>query len=72
MPFSLRIIHAELPQHNGRPQETLDRLYRLVSVVRTILKNLESGLSEQGEKIELGEKAVSGRLQNTVVSKIFE
>ena len=55
VPFSLRVIHAELPQHNGRPQETLDRLYRLLSTIRSVLKNLLQGLSEFGETIDLKE-----------------
>eukprot|EP00795_Rhopilema_esculentum_P007846 gene7846-13724_t len=55
VPFSLRIIRAELPQHNGRPQESLDRIYRLLASVRKILKNLKNGLSEEDEKIDLAE-----------------
>ena len=60
MPFSLRIIRAELPQHNGRPQESLDRLYRLLASVRKILKNLENGFSEEDEKIDLAEDILRG------------
>ena len=56
VPFSLRVIHAELPQHNGRPQESLDRLYRLLSTIRSVLNNLEKGLSEFGEDIDLKEE----------------
>ena len=60
MPFSLRIIRAELPQHNGRPQESLDRLYGLLASVRKILKNLENGFSEEDEKIDLAEDILRG------------
>jgi len=63
VPFSLRVIHAELPQHNGRPQETLDRLYRLLSTIRSVLKNLLQGLSEFGETIDLKEDVKFGAIQ---------
>ena len=63
VPFSLRVIHAELPQHNGRPQETLDRLYRLLSIIRNVLENLAKGHSEFGEEIkELQEEVKLGRV----------
>ena len=60
VPFSLRVIHAELPQHNGRSQETLDRLYRLLSTIRNVLKNLLQGLSEFGETIDWKEDVKFG------------
>ena len=33
VPFDMRVLHAELPQFLGRPQETLDRLYYLHAVI---------------------------------------
>eukprot|EP00794_Sanderia_malayensis_P004779 gene4779-5406_t len=63
VPFSLRIIHAELPQHNGRPQESLDRLYRLLDVVKTVASNLENGLSEHGEENSISETERTGAMQ---------
>lgn len=42
--FGMRLLHAELPHHLGRSQETLDRLYYILAVTQKILKNLEDGL----------------------------
>ena len=53
MPFSLRLIHAELPQHNGRPNVALDRLYALLEKVEQVLRHLEQGLSEDGSEADL-------------------
>lgn len=32
VPFSMRILHAELQQYLGNPQESLDRLHRVKAV----------------------------------------
>jgi hypothetical protein len=48
VPFSLRILLAELPQHIGKPNEALDRLYYLQRTCKTVLKNLGNGLDEDG------------------------
>lgn len=61
VPFSLRVIHAEVPQHNGRPQETLDRLYRLLSIIKNVSDNLEKGLSEHGGDIEMTDDVRIGK-----------
>nr|XP_032815581.1 trafficking protein particle complex subunit 12 [Petromyzon marinus]XP_032815582.1 trafficking protein particle complex subunit 12 [Petromyzon marinus] len=53
VPFSLRILHAELPQYLGRPQETLDRLHQVGVICAKILSNLENGLAEDGSMINL-------------------
>lgn len=50
VPFSLRILQAELPQHIGKPNEALDRLYSLQRMCKTVLKNLENGLHEDGSE----------------------
>ena len=36
MPFALRLVHAELPQHLGKTQESLDRLYYLSAIVTKV------------------------------------
>lgn len=36
VPFSMRVLHAELPQYLQKPQETLDRLYRIKSVCQKV------------------------------------
>ncbi|KAF4019655.1 hypothetical protein G4228_011214 [Cervus hanglu yarkandensis] len=48
VPFSMRILHAELQQYLGNPQEALDRLHRVKAVCSKILANLEQGLAEDG------------------------
>lgn len=41
---------AELPQHSGKPNEALDRLYSLQRTCKAVLKNLANGLDEDGSK----------------------
>ncbi|XP_074717732.1 trafficking protein particle complex subunit 12 isoform X2 [Strix uralensis] len=48
VPFSMRILHAELPQYLGNPQESLDRLHSMKIICAKILENLEQGLAEDG------------------------
>ncbi|XP_056332885.1 trafficking protein particle complex subunit 12 [Danio aesculapii] len=53
VPFSMRLLHAELPQYLQKPQETLDRLHRIKSVCQKILSNLQEGLAEDGSMVNL-------------------
>ncbi|XP_069573556.1 trafficking protein particle complex subunit 12 isoform X3 [Brachyistius frenatus] len=53
VPFSMRLLHAELPQYLAKPQEALDRLHSLKTVCLAILENLEKGLAEDGSMITL-------------------
>ncbi|KAK4467390.1 hypothetical protein MN116_008830 [Schistosoma mekongi] len=48
IPFSLRLLHAELPFHLNRANEALDRLYYLLAVINRILSNLNQGFKEDG------------------------
>ncbi|XP_028906054.1 trafficking protein particle complex subunit 12 [Ornithorhynchus anatinus] len=48
VPFSMRILHAELQQYLGNPQESLDRLHRMKTICNQILSNLERGFTEDG------------------------
>ncbi|XP_007946317.1 trafficking protein particle complex subunit 12 [Orycteropus afer afer] len=48
VPFSMRILYAELQQYLGNPQESLDRLHRMKTICSKILTNLEQGLAEDG------------------------
>ncbi|XP_028995639.1 trafficking protein particle complex subunit 12 isoform X2 [Betta splendens] len=53
VPFSMRLLHAELPQYLAKPQEALDRLHNLRTGCLAILENLEKGLAEDGSMITL-------------------
>ncbi|KAM6973431.1 trafficking protein particle complex subunit 12 [Aplochiton taeniatus] len=56
VPFSMRVLHAELPQYLAKPQESLDRLHSLKTVCHTILNNLEEGSAEDGSMINLSQE----------------
>uniref|UniRef100_A0A4W3HIR6 Trafficking protein particle complex subunit 12 n=1 Tax=Callorhinchus milii TaxID=7868 RepID=A0A4W3HIR6_CALMI len=53
VPFSMRILYAELPQYLGKPQESLDRLHCMKAICLTILDHLENGLAEDGSMINI-------------------
>ncbi|KAF6738499.1 Trafficking protein particle complex subunit 12 [Oryzias melastigma] len=53
VPFSMRLLHAELPQYLAKPQEALDRLHHLETICLAILDNLEKGLAEDGSMVTL-------------------
>ncbi|KAM4625908.1 trafficking protein particle complex subunit 12 [Polymixia lowei] len=63
VPFSMRLLHAELPQYLAKPQEALDRLHSLKTVCHTILDNLEQGLAEDGSMITLTQENRQASLQ---------
>ncbi|TNN22591.1 Trafficking protein particle complex subunit 12 [Liparis tanakae] len=65
VPFSMRLLHAELPQYLAKPQEALDRLYHLKTVCLAILENLEKGLAENGSIITLTQDNRQGRHAST-------
>uniref|UniRef100_A0A183SU96 TPR_REGION domain-containing protein n=1 Tax=Schistocephalus solidus TaxID=70667 RepID=A0A183SU96_SCHSO len=48
IPFSLRLLYAELPRLLDRKSEALDRLYYLSAVVCRLISNLENGYTEDG------------------------
>ncbi|XP_067150358.1 trafficking protein particle complex subunit 12 isoform X2 [Apteryx mantelli] len=56
VPFSMRILHAELPQYLGNPQESLDRLHSMKIICAKILENLEQGLSEDGSMTNIAQE----------------
>ena len=35
--FGMRLLHAELPHHLGRSQESLDRLYYILAVTQKVM-----------------------------------
>ncbi|XP_024914068.1 LOW QUALITY PROTEIN: trafficking protein particle complex subunit 12 [Cynoglossus semilaevis] len=63
VPFSMRLLHAEIPQYLAKPQEALDRLHNLKTVCLAILENLEKGLAEDGSMITLAQENVQASLQ---------
>ncbi|XP_059047358.1 trafficking protein particle complex subunit 12-like [Achroia grisella] len=48
VPFSLRLLIAELPWHTGKPEVSVDRLYAMLDIVQQMLSNLRNGKTEDG------------------------
>ncbi|KAJ8288620.1 hypothetical protein COCON_G00012790 [Conger conger] len=63
VPFSMRILHAELPQYLGKPQESLDRLHSMKTVCQMILDNLEQGMAENGSMINITQENRQASIQ---------
>ncbi|KAI4898457.1 hypothetical protein NFI96_011941, partial [Prochilodus magdalenae] len=63
VPFSMRVLHAELPQYLNKPQESLDRLHSMRSVCQKILANLEEGLAEDGSMMTLTQENRQASIQ---------
>ncbi|XP_064487185.1 trafficking protein particle complex subunit 12-like [Ornithodoros turicata] len=56
VPFSFRLLLAELPQFQGNHHTALNNLYRLLEVVHRILANLTNGTAEDGSLLDVGEQ----------------
>ncbi|XP_036737534.2 trafficking protein particle complex subunit 12 isoform X1 [Manis pentadactyla] len=63
VPFSMRILHAELQQYLGSPQESLDRLHGVKAVCSKILTNLEQGLAEDGSVSSISRESRQASVQ---------
>ncbi|XP_006864029.1 PREDICTED: trafficking protein particle complex subunit 12 [Chrysochloris asiatica] len=63
VPFSMRILHAELQQYLGNPQESLDRLHRMKTICSKILMNLEQGLAEDGSMNNISQENRQASIQ---------
>ncbi|XP_030894962.1 trafficking protein particle complex subunit 12 [Leptonychotes weddellii] len=61
VPFSMRILHAELQQYLGNPQESLDRLHKVKAICSKILTNLEQGLAEDGSMSSITQENRQGQ-----------
>ncbi|KJE92863.1 hypothetical protein CAOG_03754 [Capsaspora owczarzaki ATCC 30864] len=59
VPFSLRVIHAQLPHYVGKPQLALDRLYSLNHTCTQVMSHLRSGKNENG----IAQKLAASRVQ---------
>eukprot|EP01137_Pigoraptor_chileana_P032209 Opistho-2@21224 len=46
VPFSLRVLHAELPIHLNMPQESLDRTYAVIETCTKVLSSLRAGRTD--------------------------
>ncbi|KAF0297248.1 Trafficking protein particle complex subunit 12 [Amphibalanus amphitrite] len=57
VPFSFRVLLAELPRYMAHYQTSLDRLYQIHSVCQQIISNLVAGRSEDGSPSDLSEAA---------------
>ncbi|XP_014215465.1 trafficking protein particle complex subunit 12 [Copidosoma floridanum] len=75
--FSFRLLLAEIPAHCGKGKRSIDCLYAILYTIIKIIRNLESGLSEEGgiAKFNLEERANSlqlwkGRKSRTLISII--
>ena len=44
--FGMRLLHAELPHHLGRSQETLDRFYYILAITKKVMLKKEMLLFE--------------------------
>jgi len=53
VPFSMRILQAELPQYMGRARDALDNLYELQRTCAQVLKNLQENRTEDGGQGEM-------------------
>ncbi|XP_070698452.1 trafficking protein particle complex subunit 12 [Pempheris klunzingeri] len=73
VPFSMRLLHAELPQYLAKPQEALDRLHNLKTVCLAILENLERGLAEDGTMITVTQenRQLSLKLWQSRLSRVM-
>uniref|UniRef100_A0A665TXF1 Trafficking protein particle complex subunit 12 n=1 Tax=Echeneis naucrates TaxID=173247 RepID=A0A665TXF1_ECHNA len=73
VPFSMRLLHAELPQYLAKPHEAVDRLHNLKIVCLTILENLEKGLAEDGSMITLTQenRQASFKLWQSRLSRVM-
>lgn len=65
VPFSLRVLHAELPQYMGRPKDALDNLYELQRKCSRIQKNLQDNLTEDGGQGEMTPENRLGKVNPT-------
>ncbi|CAH2097450.1 unnamed protein product [Euphydryas editha] len=48
VPFSLRLLIAELPMHVNKPEEAMDRLYAMLNVIEQMITNLKECRTEDG------------------------
>ncbi|XP_043269348.1 trafficking protein particle complex subunit 12 [Venturia canescens] len=71
--FAFRLLLAEIPSYWGKPREAIDSLHKLLSTVEQLIKNLSSGLAEDGSpsKFSSSERQDSVRLWTGRRSRIL-
>lgn len=62
VPFSFRVLVAELPQFIGQHQDGMTRLYSLLTTCQKIVTNLTEGFDEYGDKCGLSEEYLNASL----------
>lgn len=63
VPFSFRLLLAELPQYQGNHQIALDNMYYILNIIQKIIKNVQNGCAEDGSMIELSESRKNASLE---------
>ena len=76
VPFGMRLLLAELPQNLNRPHEAIDRLSRVLFVVRKIIKGQsdeESVAAQlwQRREVQVLHSIVNCAILQKVISKAF-
>ncbi|RLW12162.1 hypothetical protein DV515_00000738 [Chloebia gouldiae] len=69
VPFSMRILHAELPQYLGNPQESLDRLHSMKIICTKRDPSLSVVALAQLNRTEDNFHAFARQVWSTVSSK---
>uniref|UniRef100_F6T120 Uncharacterized protein n=2 Tax=Ciona intestinalis TaxID=7719 RepID=F6T120_CIOIN len=73
VPFSMRVLHAQFPLHNNKPDEALGRLYALQDTCEKILHHLNCGKKEDGlvGELKCEDKEASIRLWKERSKSLF-
>ena len=71
VPFSMRILQAELPQYMGRPRDALDNLYALQRTCFQVQENLLQNLTEDGSQGEMTPECKMGKPMLNVFCSLF-
>lgn len=71
VPFSMRILQAELPQYMGRPRDALDNLYALQRTCFQVQENLLQNLTEDGSQGEMAPEYKMGKPMLNVFCSLF-
>lgn len=62
VPFSLRLLVAEIPQFVSQHQESMTRLYAVLSTCQKIVANLSQGFDEYGDRSGVSDEYIKASL----------